>query len=523
MKNRLTRFIAALLVSATHSVLVSAIVFEPGDLDTFFGSGNGQVITSFKSQVGFVNPRASASAMAVQADGKIVLAGGCVGGVGFSGFCLARYAASGVLDTSFGSAGQVITAMLGATDRATAIAIQPDGKLIAAGYCIEGSLRAQLCFARYLANGTLDLSLSRDGTGKVFAPIGSAGAFISALALQPDGKIVLGGACRDGSGRVVFCVTRFSAGTLDTSFNGTGSVFTAVGGDTAADEISGIAVQTDGKIVASGRCALIQGGLSTFCAVRYLANGTLDTPFGGANVGKAIIPFNSNALGGDSNSAVLIQPNGNIVMTGSCVVPDSSGSLGFCAVRLTPNGSLDRSFNGSGKLTTRLRASGADVSTAITQQPDGKLLLGGSCAAMCFARVNADGTLDSSMGVASTNSTPGSVISPFAASAASAIAQQSDGKILLGGYCPNPITGNNNFCVTRFIGGGAAPGCSLDLDGDGLVLPTTDLLIASRIASGMNTAAALNGITFPAAATRKTWPLIRDYLVTKCGVALPPP
>ena len=81
----------------------------------------------------------------------------------------------------------------------------------------------------------------------------------------------------------------------------------------------------------------------------------------------------------------------------------------------------------------------------------------------------------------------------------------------------------SKFCLARYEGGPfGAQNCSLDFDGDGRVTATTDVLIGTRIALGINSSAALNGINFPATATRNTWPLIRDYLVAQCGMSLVP-
>ena len=102
---------------------------------------------------------------------------------------------------------------------------------------------------------------------------------------------------------------------------------------------------------------------------------------------------------------------------------------------------------------------------------------------------------------------------------ARALAIQPDGKLLLAGVCANGQ--NYDFCALRYDGGPFGyKNCSLDIDGDGLVLATTDSLMHTRIALGITGPAVVNGITFRPTATRNTWPLIRDYLVTQCGMSL---
>ena len=94
-----------------------------------------------------------------------------------------------------------------------------------------------------------------------------------------------------------------------------------------------------------------------------------------------------------------------------------------------------------------------------------------------------------------------------------------DGKIILAGYCANGAV--DAFCALRYDGGPFGyQNCKQDIDGDGVFLATTDALINMRIALGVTGDSVVNGINFSASATRKTWPLIRDYLVTQCGMSL---
>ena len=174
---------------------------------------------------------------------------------------------------------------------------------------------------------------------------------------------------------------------------------------------------------------------------------------------------------------------------------------------------------GAGKVITPVGSS-FDYATAMTLQPDGKVLVAGYCFNgtnndFCAARYLANGTLDTSW-----NGT-GTVITPIGCSDdfATAMTLQPDGKVLLAGRCSNGT--NYDFCVARYDGGPFGyQNCKPDLDGDGSFLATTDALINMRIALGLTGPAVVNGITFPPTATRNTWPLIRDYLVTQCGMSL---
>ena len=191
----------------------------------------------------------------------------------------------------------------------------------------------------------------------------------------------------------------------------------------------------------------------------------------------------------------------------------------FCAARYLANGTLDTTWNGTGTVRTAVgtNTSGA---YAITLQSDGKVLLAGVCRNgtyddFCAARYLANGTLDTTW-----NGT-GKVITPIGSSGDYAIAMtlQPDGKVLVAGYCSNGA--NDDFCAARYDGGPFGyQNCKPDLDGDGSFLATTDALINMRIALGITGPAVIGGITFAPNATRNTWPLIRDYLVTQCGMSL---
>ena len=189
-------------------------------------------------------------------------------------------------------------------------------------------------------------------------------------------------------------------------------------------------------------------------------------------------------------------------------------------------GSLDTTFAaGNGKIGNLAIGTGNDNANAVAVQPDGKIVLAGYCGNgsnvdVCVARLNADGTLDTSFDGPG-GSGNGKFLLPIGTGNdnANAVAVQPDGKIVLAGGCYNGS--NNDFCVARLIGGPfAARQCSFDVDGDGLVTATTDVLISARVARGLRGSAVIDGIVFPANAKRNTWPLIRDYLVAQCGLSV---
>ncbi len=470
----------------------------PGDLDLAFGSA-GKLITT-------IGGGGAVRALAVQPDGKLVAAGACLNG-GSNDFCLARYNANGSPDTTFGSSGKVLTAIGSNDDSANTLMLQPDGKLVAAGYCLNGS-SYDFCLARYNTNGSLDPAFGTGG--KVVTAIGSGNDLAYALALQPDGKLVAAGNCYNASGTDSdFCLARYHAdGSLDLAFGTGGKVVTQIGNNN--DSAYAVVVQPDGKLAAAGTCITDSG--FAFCLARYNANGSLDPTFGiGGKVVTAISSYNSA-------SALAVQPDGKLVAAGACSTGSNSD---FCLARYNADGSLDTGFNGSGKVVTPIGSSD-DYAYALAVQPDGRLVAAGTCASsgnydFCLARYNTNGSLDTGLNIT------GKVVTPIGSSHdhANALMLQPDGKLVAAGACAN---GNSSdFCLARYQGGPFGyRNCKLDIDGDNRVLATTDSLIHLRIALGITGSAVVNGISFPANATRTTWPLIRSYLVTQCGMAIAP-
>ena len=169
----------------------------PGDLDTGFGSG-GKVNTPFGSSTD------SASAVAIQSDGKIVVAGSSFNGANFD-FALARYNTDGSLDASFGTNGKVTTDFSNRDDNAYAVAVQSNGKIVAVGRGSNGS-NYDFALARYNTDGMLDASFGTGG--KVMTPIGSGDDIARAVAVQSDGRIVAAGRSA-GSSKVDFAVVRY--------------------------------------------------------------------------------------------------------------------------------------------------------------------------------------------------------------------------------------------------------------------------------------------------------------------------
>ncbi len=228
-----------------------------GSLDTGFGNG-GMVTTDFSGQ------EDKAYTMAIQSDGKIVLAGRSNGWY----FVLARYNADGSLDANFGSGGKVITQFEAGGADAESLTIQSNGKIVVAGRICNGCYFA---VARYNTDGSLDSTFGDDG----MVTTEFAGAAYAA-AVQSDGKIVVAGYTANG---IAFALVRYNAdGSLDTSFGSDGKVQTNFGG---TDFAYALAIQADGKIIAAGFRHTGNPSNYDFALARYNADGSLDTTFDG--------------------------------------------------------------------------------------------------------------------------------------------------------------------------------------------------------------------------------------------------
>ena len=325
-----------------------------GCIDTSFAD-SGKVVTS-------VAKNGSADSVAMQGDGKIVVAGNSFIDGGNNDFGVVRYNANGTLDTTFNQTGKA-TADFGAHDLGHSVAVHGDGRIVVAGYSTKES-KKQCALACFKANGNLDTSFN--GTGKVTTNFGGDGdAEGHGVATQSDGKtVVVGYATVAGVPR--FAVERYKTdGALDTSFGGTGRVLTAVG--ISGSNATGVALQKDGKIVVAGYAVNNSGRIYDFACLRYNADGSLDQSFG--DHGKV-----TTDVGDGKASSLAVQDN-KIIVAGSAYNGDNNE---FAVARYNASGKLDTSFNAGSVLTAvgskppeAEEDSTPRVSMAVISDPDG--------------------------------------------------------------------------------------------------------------------------------------------------------
>jgi uncharacterized delta-60 repeat protein len=423
------------------NVMVDCVTPPPNlALDPGFGDGG-------KATVGLTG---EGRAVALQPDGKIVLAGGSG-----SSFGLVRYNADGSLDAGFGDGGRVTTALTSSReDEAYDVAVQADGRIVVAGSTMDSVFDelGDLGLVRHNADGSLDTSFGAGGT--VILDFDGGYDSANAVVVQPDGKIVVAGSAQKGDPSTSFdsdfALVRLDAdGSLDTSFGVGGKVTTH--NDSWWDFAHAVALQPDGKIVLAGEAG--PGDLidhpPNFALVRLDADGSLDTSFGVG--GKVTLNVSDLATGDDEAHGIAIQSDGKIVVAGFAYHLFSDAEDDFALVRLDADGSLDTGFGADGKVMTDL-GSNYDYGHSVALQSDGRIVVVGSTVSASFtdsdlavARYNADGSPDASFG------SSGRVTVDFHGSRDFGydVAIQPDGRTVAAGDAVNGTS--TVFALTRFV------------------------------------------------------------------------
>ena len=373
-----------------------------GRLDPSFGKG-GRVTTDFGSSSDWL------WAIVRQPNGKIVAAGSSTPRRGVSGFALARYDSRGRLDPSFGTHGKVRVHFGRSGSTAYAIALQPDGKIVAAG-SIHGEHESWV-IARFNANGTLDRSF---GDGGAVTTAFAASSEADAVTVDSNGKIVvLGDSCQteDPWTGCKLVLARYNVdGSLDPSFGSGGMATTEFPG---FDDVTGegVTVQPDGKIVAAATPGRNSDDNYDFALARYNDDGSVDSSFGTG--GTVITDFEAGSDESfDDAWNLALGPDGVIAVAGAT-------ARGFTVALYDGRGKLDPSFGGTGFVQTDL--SGESVARAVAIAPGGKIVAAGAVDDTRFVLVRyaRDGALDPGFGkdgkVFTVFGSPITVLASFAA------------------------------------------------------------------------------------------------------------
>jgi len=413
MKRPRPSAVAALAALAALGFVIGDLAGSPspayaaaGGLDPTFGTG-GMAITS-ANYIGTDLP----SDVIIQPNGQIAVAVGLTDPATDGDFGVVRYQANGALDTSFGTRGEARASFTNFINTPNDAALQPDGKIVVVGNAesADGTL-SEFALARFTASGTLDSSFGTGGkvtTNFVGVHTGGVSNPATAVLIQPNGDILVGGsALFQARTPTLTALGRYHPnGSLDTSFGTGGTVaVNAIGpvaalGEDAAGDI--FAIGTTGQIAEFSAAGALQAGVTAAPITVASAGGTRSTVFranggylagrGGAGVNRhdadaqvvrylptgAVDPSFANppfdfaaeaTVATDSIQALAVEPGGQVVVTGLHTA--AGGSL-LGIARLNGNGALDTTFASSGVGT-----SVAGQGSAIAVQPDGNIVVAG--------------------------------------------------------------------------------------------------------------------------------------------------
>ena len=343
-------------IHAALALVASLVsVAQPGSLDPTFG-GDGLVNTLFGSAD-------YGRAVVVQPDGRAV-----VGGAGSfalqNDFCLARYMPDGSLDNSFNGIGRVATDLFDYDDAVYAIALQPDGKIVAAGSSNVGLFQG-IGIARYNANGTLDTDFA-GGVGYLRIEVENLASTDAAyaVAVQDDGHILIAGSSNNGMGTTRLLVMRFNTdGTLDTGFDGDGMLVTNVG--SGNDVAYAIHTYSDGTFLVGGTAAIFSS--FQFMVAKITSTGAFDTNFG--SNGSTVVPVGGNNFDQAYNMTVL--NDGRIVLVGASL---GASNLLPAMAAFNTDGTPWTTFGANGSVIFSMAAPGDYQLFDALVQPDNRIV-----------------------------------------------------------------------------------------------------------------------------------------------------
>jgi len=345
---------------------------------------------------------------------------------------------AGSLDTSFGDGGKTVTAVGPTDDYAQAMAVQSDGKLVVVGY---GNTGASTDFevVRYLRDGAIDPTFGTNG--KVTTAVSTGSDVANAVAIQADGKIVVAGSVDVPPKGKSFAAVRYNAdGSLDTTFGTGGKVITSFGSQ--SDEAFAVVVQPDGKIVLGGHYRHATQGID-FALARYEANGTLDFGFGVNGLATTPVSVGNSR---DSIYAMALQTIG-----GETKIVAVGGEGDFVMTRFNANGTVDNTFR-MGQGLDNAFGTVIGAARAVQVSADNKIIVAGHANnEFALLQLKEDGTNDVTFGGS------GAIITKVSATnwnSATAVVRQADGKVVVGGWVYSGAGSSADFVVARYTTAG---------------------------------------------------------------------
>ncbi|SVB02553.1 uncharacterized protein METZ01_LOCUS155407, partial [marine metagenome] len=367
--------VCALVTVLLLVVAVPSAGAAPGDLDSGFSS-DGKLLTD-------IGTTDSGRAVAIQSDGKIVVAGYALMGGSYD-FAVARFDSDGSLDTAFSSDGLVAVDLSSTHELAYGVAIQSDGKILIVGTTDYGGVNTDFGVIRLTPTGALDTTFSSDGI--VAVGVGSGNDYATDVEIASDGDVVIVGYGHNGSNWDVAAIRLDSSGNLDTGFSSDGKALYAVG--SGHDYGYGLDIASVGDLLVTGSSH--NGSDDDVLVLRLDGNGNLDTAFDADGIWTADIGSGTADVGW----GIIEASDGDVLVGGS----SDGGDDDVLAVRLTASGVPDTAFSGDGKVTVAI-GSANDVGYGISEQVDGSVVVAGtsydgSAEDVAVVRFTASGVLD---------------------------------------------------------------------------------------------------------------------------------
>jgi uncharacterized delta-60 repeat protein len=379
MKKAISPFYKSTVIAICLSLMIRSIALAAsGDLDTTF-SGDGKINQDFGAsfQEGYD--------IATQSDGKVVVVGIKYERFNNASIVVARYNLDGSLDKTFSGDGRRVVPIKNTyNDEASAVAIQADGKIVIGGT----ASRADAFLVRLNPNGSLDKSFDHDGIVKTNIVPGLYNT-ITDIALQGN-KIVAVGTADDTVSDADGVIYRYNAnGSLDATFSGDGILI--VDNGTSNSEFLNAVKIYGGKIYTAGEISTPEAGIYDFFVARINANGTLDTSFSGD--GMVVTDFGTSINHQNDMARDLVVYDGKVIVVG--------GYAHLTIAQYTASGSLDPTFNGNGKLKDNFGFTVPGLESVLIR--DGKIIVVGRTnisnpGEALIARFDLAGNLDATFG-----------------------------------------------------------------------------------------------------------------------------
>lgn len=418
----LFRLIASSFLCGCALFLESSFVLaQPGTLDPSFDQ-DGYVEQWFPSG----GDGEALWATAIQPDGKIIVVGGS------ERWRVSRFNSDGSLDTSFNRTGSVIPEITNYWSAARSVALQADGKIVVAGFAnslsftipnsnnpFRVSIRSLI--VRYNSDGSIDSAFGDNGVATIMNGDYNSHE-VSSLSISPNGKILAVGSLRT-LGHTQIAIWRINNdGSPDAAFGNAGIVTTDIGSESTA---KAVAHANDGKIVVGG-CSQTSPYETDFAVLRYNEDGSLDLGFNATGYAGL-----QNLAGNDCVTDLILPGDGTIIVGGNFAT--QGGGNTYTIAKYSHDGPFDYSFNGYGAVPF----ASSPISRMI-QQFDGKIVVSGSAyggpgqpTGLLTRRYHPNGTVDTTFGTLGQVFTLLPVSNSAYSAFAKAAALQPDGKIIV--------------------------------------------------------------------------------------------